>query len=59
VTIVVSVDSDKCVGCGVCKQVCPVGVFSIIDAKASVSKGDDCIKCGNCETCPTGAITIE
>lgn len=56
----VSVDSDKCVGCGVCEQVCPVGVFKVIDGKASVSNGDDCIKCGNCEgSCPAGAISVE
>ena len=54
----VSVDSEKCTGCGVCVSVCPVDVFKVINGKASVND-EDCIVCKNCETsCPTGAISV-
>jgi len=55
---VVSVDSDKCIGCGVCESLCPAGVFWVTGGKASVARGDECILCGNCESsCPVGCIT--
>lgn len=53
----VSVDGERCVGCGICEQVCPADVFKVIDGKASVGKAEDCLHCGNCEvSCPAGCI---
>ena len=36
-------DSDKCVGCGMCTLVCPHGVLAMVDAKAvSLTPGVGC-----------------
>ena len=42
----VSVDADKCVGCGECVDVCPVEVYELNDGK--------CV-----EVCEANAIVVE
>ncbi|HID18590.1 TPA: ferredoxin family protein [Candidatus Bathyarchaeota archaeon] len=61
----VTVDLDKCNGCGTCVDVCPVSVFEIkevegYDGKKSVVIDQDaCIVCRSCEVqCEQQAITI-
>ncbi len=54
------VDEEKCVGCGVCVQVCPVEVFELVNGKAKPVKADQCIGCRACEAqCAAQAITVE
>ncbi len=51
--------TDKCVGCGACVNVCPVGAISIRDGKASIN-ADICISCGGCAgICPVGAPEVK
>jgi len=55
--IKVSVDPDRCVGCGICQGVCPAGAISVENV-ALVDSGR-CTGCGLCvEECPMGALGI-
>ncbi|MBN1363494.1 MAG: 4Fe-4S binding protein [Syntrophaceae bacterium] len=50
------IDKEKCVGCGVCVNVCPQEAISIVDNKARID-ADKCVDCGRCvQVCPQGAI---
>jgi len=54
----IKIDTDKCIGCGLCKKDCVGFDIDIKDGKA-VSNGNSCILCGHCEAiCPQGAVTI-
>ncbi len=59
----ISIDAEKCNGCGLCVQVCKDASIVMKDGKAVVSESTavfGCIACGHCMTiCPTGAITVE
>ena len=35
------VDSDKCVGCGECVDVCPVEVYELQDGKSNAVNGEE------------------
>ena len=53
-------DTDKCVGCGMCPQVCPHGVFVIEDKTARIVDRDACMECGACVcNCAAGALTVK
>lgn len=52
----VSVNKEKCIGCGACASVCPQG-FEIKDGKAHVKDSKaKCIK-EAAESCPVDAIS--
>jgi NAD-dependent dihydropyrimidine dehydrogenase PreA subunit len=51
------IDSQRCLGCGVCETVCPVGAIAIKNT-AAVNPAR-CIGCGRCaDECPQGAIVL-
>jgi NAD-dependent dihydropyrimidine dehydrogenase PreA subunit len=51
--------ADKCNGCGRCVEVCPHGVFSLVDKRAYVADRDLCMECGACvKNCLTGALSV-
>ena len=51
---------EKCVGCGVCVEVCPHGVFDIDAGKALIVEKDLCMECGACAlNCPSDAIEVD
>ena len=53
------VDTEKCVGCGECVDVCPVDVYELQDEKSVPVNADECIGCESCvEVCEQEAITI-
>ena len=52
------IDEDKCVGCGLCVDVCPVEAITLEGDKAKVDE-DKYTECGQCvEECPNEAISI-
>lgn len=53
-------DEGKCVGCGMCTEVCPHQVFSIDNKKATIVNQDRCMECGACSrNCPFAAIEVK
>ena len=55
----VTIDEDKCTGCGNCIISCAEGALEIIDGKARLISDTYCDGLGNCLDCPEGAITLE
>ena len=52
----VSIDNEKCEGCGICVTVCPLHAISIIKGKAFIDQNrcTECLQCIN--ECPLDAI---
>lgn len=52
----VQVNNEKCTGCGVCVEVCPVNAIKVENGKAVI--GGECVDCGGCiAQCPVEAIS--
>ncbi len=50
---------DRCVGCGICIEVCPHGVFAMENKKAAILDRDRCMECGACAgNCAFGALSV-
>ncbi|MEG1311815.1 MAG: 4Fe-4S binding protein [Romboutsia sp.] len=65
---IVYFNQDRCKGCGLCVEVCPVKIVQIDKIKinkkgynpATVTYMEKCIGCTNCATmCPDEVITVE
>lgn len=59
----ITLDPDRCFGCGGCANVCPAGVISVRDVGQLVRvlelQWRRCTYCGRCEeVCPEKAITL-
>ena len=53
----VTVDTDRCIGCGMCQDICFTKAISITDGKCAID--DRCRGCGRCaDICPNDAITV-
>lgn len=50
---------EKCVGCGVCPEVCPHGVIAMSAGQAVPVNIEKCIECGACQlNCDFDAIKV-
>ncbi|MBA3014992.1 MAG: FAD-binding protein [Proteobacteria bacterium] len=53
-----TIDTEKCIGCGVCEDQCSFGAIVVVAGIAEVN--DKCTLCGNCvDNCEPGALFIE
>jgi NAD-dependent dihydropyrimidine dehydrogenase PreA subunit len=53
-------NSEKCVGCGMCINVCPHNVFKMSESKALIADRSGCMECGACSiNCPASAIKVK
>lgn len=56
--ITVTIDQDKCTGCGLCVRLCPYQSLSLKDGKAHVT-GEWSLGCGHCHAvCPEDAVRV-
>ncbi len=52
-------DPARCAGCGLCRDVCPHGVFEMDGRKARLTDRDRCMECGACaRNCAFDAIEV-
>ncbi len=52
-------DREKCKGCGRCVEVCPQGVFEMMEKRAVITDRDRCMECGACvRNCEFGALDV-
>ena len=52
-------NTQKCIGCGQCTQVCPHGVLELSNGKAEIVDLDGCMECGACaHNCPVEALEL-
>ena len=57
---IITIDQEKCNGCGLCADACHEGAIGLIDGKATLLREDYCDGLGDClPACPMNAITFE
>jgi len=57
----VTIDAEKCQGCGECCDACPAAILTLVDGKAAVT-GDpsDCLGCETCvASCEHDAVALK
>lgn len=56
---IITIDENKCNGCGLCAVACHEGAIGMVNGKARLLRDDYCEGLGDClPACPTGAITF-
>ena len=56
----ITIDEDRCNGCGLCAEACHEGAIGIVDGKAKLLREDYCDGLGDClPACPMHAISFE
>ena len=56
---IITINEEKCNGCGACADACHEGAIGMIDGKAKLLRDDYCDGLGDClPACPVNAITF-
>lgn len=56
---IITIDEDRCNGCGLCATACHEGAIGMVDGKAKLLRENYCDGLGDClPACPTGAISF-
>ena len=57
---IITIDEEKCNGCGLCAGACHEGAIGMVDGKAKLLREDYCDGLGDClPACPVNAISFE
>ena len=57
---IITINKDRCNGCGLCASACHEGAIGIVDGKATLLREDYCDGLGDClPACPVNAISFE
>ncbi|MBD5492485.1 MAG: 4Fe-4S binding protein [Lachnospiraceae bacterium] len=53
-----SKEKDKCISCGKCNKVCPMGINVVDEIRSNVIENLECIQCGACiDNCPKKVLS--
>ena len=57
---IITIDEEKCNGCGLCAKACHGGAIGMVNGKAKLLRDDHCDGLGDClPSCPMNAISFE
>ena len=58
--VTLDLDENKCIGCGMCLDVCPHDVFKLNSKHVVIQNRDACMECGACAlNCPADAVSVQ
>ena len=56
---IITIDEEKCNGCGLCAKACHEGAIGMVNGKATLLRDDYCDGLGDClPACPVDAISF-